>query len=361
MSIAEFYKVLKKKDKNTELFQLYKKPLAEKKDDMPHIQIFKPNYEHQADLLYMPHDKGYKYILVVADSHNKKVDAEPIKSKVQGDNEILNAFIKIYSRNILKFPIIIKMDNGTEFKSTNLKNYFDNNEITVKYGVPGRHRQQTIVERANNKIGSILLKRMTAQELITGQKSTEWVDELPELIKILNKNLPPPIKKPKSDNILFSKYSGDIIPINTKVRTLLEHPQDTVKGNWLPGKFRAGDIRWSPETHYITDIILKPGYPPMYILDNEYNVARTKQQLQIISDLEIAPDIKFVRGKQETFIIEKIINKRRKNNKIEYLVKWKGFKNSDNSWISSKEFDRTKALKLMKNIFNSQSKFSEEV
>ena len=72
MSIAKFYNELKKKDKRSELNQLYKRPLPERGVDMPKIQIFKPNYEHQADLLYMPHDKGYKYILVVADSHNKK-------------------------------------------------------------------------------------------------------------------------------------------------------------------------------------------------------------------------------------------------------------------------------------------------
>jgi hypothetical protein len=352
MSIREFYNELKKKDKSSKLSQLYLKPLKEKGVDMPKIQIFKPNYEHQADLLYMPHDKGYKYILVVSDSHNKKIDAEPIKSKVQGDNEILEAFKKIYSRKILTFPKILKMDNGTEFKSTNLKNYFENNEITLKYGVPGRHRQQTIVERANNKIGSILLKRMTAQELLTGQKSTEWVDDLSELITVLNENLPPATKKPKSENILFTKYSGNIIPKNTNVRILLEHPQDTVKGNWLSGGFRAGDIRWSPVIHKITDIILKPLYPPMYIIDDDYNVARTKQQLQIVSENEKLPNNKFIRGNQDTFIIDKIINKRKKGLKVEYLIKWVGFDDSQNSWISSKELDRTKELRNLKKIFN---------
>ena len=156
MSIRDFYKDIKQKDKNSELYQLYKKPLKEKGVDIPTIQVFKPNFEHQADLLYLPHDKEYKYALVVADSHNKKMDAEPIKSKVQGDNEILNAFKKIYSRGILKFPKILKMDNGTEFKAVNLQNYLLNNDVIIKYGVPGRHRQQTIAETANNKIGSVV-------------------------------------------------------------------------------------------------------------------------------------------------------------------------------------------------------------
>lgn len=350
MSIREFYNELKKKDKNTELSQLYKKPVPEKGLDIPTIQIFKPNYEHQADLLYLPHDKEYKYLLVVTDSHNKKIDAEPIKSKVQGDNEIVNAFKKIYSRKTLKMPKIIKMDNGTEFKAINLKNYFHNNNVTIKYSVPGRHRQLTMVERANNKIGSVLMKRMTAQELLTGQKSVEWVDDVMELLDVLNENLPKPTTKPKSEEILFTKYSGDIIPVGTRVRTILDHPQDTVKGNWLVGKFRAGDIRWSPEVQRITDILLKPGYPPMYIIDDDYNVARTKQQIQIIGNKEMPPNNKFIRGKTDTYIIENIINKRKKNNKVEYLIKWKGF--DEKTYISSKELDRTKDLREMKKEFN---------
>jgi len=354
MSIAKFYNELKKKDKRSELNQLYKRPLAERGVDMPKIQIFKPNYEHQADLLYMPHDKGYKYILVIADSHNKKIDAEPIKSKVQGDNEIYEAFKKIYSRGILQKPKIIKMDNGTEFKAVNLKNYFHNNNITIKYSYPGRHRQLTIVERANNKVGTVLMKRMTAQELLTGQKSTEWVDDLPELVKVINENLPPPTTPPKADNILFTKYSGNMIPVNTRVRIILEHPQDTVKGNWLVGKFRAGDIRWSPEIHRITDVILKPFYPPMYIVDDDYNVLRTKQQLQVVEDNETPPDVGYIRGKPDTFIIEKIINKRNRGNRIEYLIKWKSYDDSHNSWVPSRELDRTKDLRQMKRDFINQ-------
>lgn len=352
MSIKDFYKDIKAKNKNTELYQLYQRPLKEKGIDTPTIQIFEPNYEHQADILYLPHDKGYKYALVVVDSHNKKIDAEPIKSKVQGDNEIVDAFKRIYSRNILKFPKILKMDNGTEFKGVNLQNYFANNNVIIKYSVPARHRQLTMAERANNKIGSVLLKRMTAQELLTGQKSTEWVDDLPELISVLNEHLPKPRTQPKSNDILVTKYSGDLIPVNTRVRTLLEHPQDTVKGKWLPGTFRAGDIRWSPDIHIITDLILKPGYPPLYIIDDDYNVCRTKQQLQIISDKEIPPDNKYIRGKPDTFMIESIKDKRKIGNKTEYKIKWKGFK--EMSWISSTELDRTKHLKQMKKTFNSR-------
>lgn len=68
MSIREFIDYINNKNnsnKDSELIQLYKNPVPEKKGQMPVTQVFKKNIYHQADLLFMPEDKKYKYILVV--------------------------------------------------------------------------------------------------------------------------------------------------------------------------------------------------------------------------------------------------------------------------------------------------------
>lgn len=48
---------------------LFKAPEKEKGVDMPHITVYHPDSVHQADLLFLPHDKVgkkiYKYALVV--------------------------------------------------------------------------------------------------------------------------------------------------------------------------------------------------------------------------------------------------------------------------------------------------------
>ena len=66
----------------------------------PHWTIDKPNQIHQADLLFLPHDrvgrKTYKYALVVVDVASRYKDAEPLTSKES--REISKAFEKIYSR-----------------------------------------------------------------------------------------------------------------------------------------------------------------------------------------------------------------------------------------------------------------------
>ena len=58
MSIREFYADIKKNSKgNTELNQLYKKPVAEVGKYMPKAQVFHKDVYYQADVLYMPEDK----------------------------------------------------------------------------------------------------------------------------------------------------------------------------------------------------------------------------------------------------------------------------------------------------------------
>ena len=64
------------------------------------------------------------------------------------------------------------------------------------------------------------------------------------------------------------------------------------------------------------------------------------------------PDARFIRGNPTTYIVSEILDKRINDRKTEYLIRWKGFKADEATWISSKELDRTNALKEMKRKFN---------
>ena len=87
---------------NLLLDNLYKKPKLDKGLNRPRFQPRPANLIHQADLLYLPNDDGYKYALVVVDVGTRKTDAEPIKSHSASD--VVAAFKKIYKRKILKLP-----------------------------------------------------------------------------------------------------------------------------------------------------------------------------------------------------------------------------------------------------------------
>jgi len=353
MSIRDFVNELKDKKKPTELKSLYKKPIPEVKGQMPKTQVFNKDIFQQADILYMPDDNGFKYILVVVDLYDSSVDAEPVKDILSKNNDVLNGFKKIYSRKHLNHPEFITFDRGAEFTQTKVKDYFIKNDVRIKYALPGRSRELATVERMNQKIGSIFFMRMANQELLTGQVSKEWVDDLPTLINVLNENKKIPLKKEISDDPIVDKYTGNLLTIGQKVRLLLDKPIDTVKGNRLSGRFRSSDIRWTTKTYKITQVLLKPGHPPYYLTDADDWVARTKNQLQVITGKEEEPDPKYIRGKSDTFIVSKILDKKIEKGRTYYFVKWKGFTDKYNTWEPSNMFDRTEDLKKLKKKFNS--------
>ena len=351
MSIREFYNDTKKNAKNnTELNMLYKKPVAETSKYMPKAQVFVKDVYYQADVLYMPEDKGFKYMLVCCDMFDGTTDAEPIK-KVDS-KEVLKAFKSIFKRKYLNYPSFITFDKGNEFNDNELVNYFKKNKTNIKYAISGRSRQLANVERANQKIATILFKRMASQELITGETSKEWVDDLKLLIEVINEHKKKPLTQELNPLPIVDKYSGNLLSIGQKVRLLLDKPINTTNNAKLYGKFRSTDIKWTPQIYKITEVLLKPGQVPLYLTDSNDNVGRTKNQLSIVKDNEEEPNAKYIRGNPEHYIISKIVNRKVENKKVFYFVKWKGYDDKDNSWVPSSELDRTKTLKEMKKEYN---------
>ena len=91
--------------KDEELFQLYKTPKKDKGNSAPHIdkQDIEPKAILQADLIYLPDDKGFRFALVCVDINTGYTDAEPIKERIYGDAEsTLKAYKKITAREPLK-------------------------------------------------------------------------------------------------------------------------------------------------------------------------------------------------------------------------------------------------------------------
>lgn len=146
--IGDYYKtsglakIPKKADilKNEELYQLYKRPAK---------------------------DKGL-------------TDAVPLKER--DANTVLEAYKKIRSRQPLKDAptYILQTDSGSEFKGVFAK-HLKSLGIYIRYGKPGRSRQQAFVESRNKTIGQALFHRMLGQEILTDEQSNSWVKHLPKI------------------------------------------------------------------------------------------------------------------------------------------------------------------------------------
>ena len=222
---------------------------------------------------------GYRYALVCVDIHSRKCDAAPLRDKTS--DSIIEGYHEIYTRKILKIPKVMHVDSGTEFKGE-VANYLTNKlGIKVRVADVQRHRQQAIVERKNQLIGAIIAQLQGEKELDTRSVNTEWVELLPSIIKEINENLPKPITTQPSNFPYSDKTNEDLIPMGSMVRVALNHPINIHNEKTLSGRFRDSDIKWSPQKYPVTEILLKPSQPPMYLTTHDKS-QHTRQQLHFV-------------------------------------------------------------------------------
>ena len=275
------------------LFQLYKN---EKKTDLqPTFDVYKKNFTHQADLLYLPTDAGFKYGLTVVDLGSRLTDCEPLKTK--SSKAVSEALAKMYSRpiksRILSVPQRIEVDAGAEFKGA-FKTYCESKKIFIRYAEPFRSRQQALAEARNGALSKPLLRRMLAAELITKKPDTKWVNYLPTVLTFLNKRFKrtdAQITKLQKENdklMEVDAFNSVLLEVGQKVRYLLDKPIDYTTNKRLHGTFRQGDVRWSkPVT--IEEVKLIPSQLPLYKVATRTNWF-TKDQLQVINGEKLPPD-----------------------------------------------------------------------
>ena len=157
----------------------------------PKFDVSTPNAVHQADLLFLPHDKLprgrkiYKYALTVVDVASRYKEAEPLTSKES--DEVSKAFQKIYRRGPLKWPQLLQVDPGREFMGAVTKE-MANHKTAIRRGRVDIHRDQAIVERFNRTLAERLFGHQYAVEmrLPSDKRSTEWVKRLPDVVSAIN-------------------------------------------------------------------------------------------------------------------------------------------------------------------------------
>ena len=161
----------------------------------PTFDVFVPNEVHQADLLFLPHDrlprgrKTYKYALTVVDVASRYKEAEPLASKESA--EVATAFSTIYKRSRLKWPKLLQVDPGREFMGE-VNKLMKSKNVQIRRGEKALHRSQAIVERFNRTLAEKLFGHQYAQEILLesrgpNARSREWVARLPDVINSLNK------------------------------------------------------------------------------------------------------------------------------------------------------------------------------
>nr|GEV38198.1 hypothetical protein [Tanacetum cinerariifolium] len=118
-----------------------------------------PNLKQRLHLLYMDlcgpvrvaSINGKRYVLVIVDDYSRYTWVHFLKTKDETPEVIKNFLKKIFVR--LQVPVIIvRTDNGTEFKNHVLKEYFDSVGITHKTSAAKTPQQNGVVKRRNRTL-----------------------------------------------------------------------------------------------------------------------------------------------------------------------------------------------------------------
>ena len=269
----------------------------------------------QADVVemrpYTRFNRGYHYILTVIDVLSKYAWAVPLKAK--SGNEVANAIAKII-RDDGRCPKNLQTDRGKEFYNSNVQKLLKKHNINhyLTYSI----MKASIVERFNRTLKNGMWK------LFTLNGNYKWIDSLPHLVSNYNARKhrtidmqPIDVTPAIADKLLAMMYNHVKIAAPAKFKV-----GDPVRVSKFKTIFEKGYTpNWTTEVFKI--VIVQKTNPVTYLLEDSRGKPIAggfyEHELHRVAN----PDI---------HLVEKVLRKRRN----EVYVKWLGFDNSHNSWIS---------------------------
>ena len=263
--------------------------------DYAHFYVIEVNKIHQADLLYLPHDKvyqtTYKYTLNVIDIASGYAESRPLKTKKA--SEVAEMFKDIYKKGPLRYPQELHVDNGSEFKSEVGKLMQEHDvkvkRVTTKY----HHKFTAFIENYNKRLGELLFGIQDAKEL-QGDVSKTWVKYLYRMMRKLNNSKlariamkPSQAVKLKNVTLNLEKYPKDQAQQEDGLYRYLLQPGEEHGDQ----KKRATDRTWSTKTYRLDRIVENSGQRVLYYLSDGPERAFVREELMLIpEDTEVPPE-----------------------------------------------------------------------
>ena len=264
-----------------QLYQIYLPPPKYFPRPNASLSLFaKPNDIHQADILYLPHDKfikkTYKYALNVVNVASRYKGSYQLTSKYA--KEVAQASQWIYDNTSLTYPKTLIIDEGSEFRGDTTK-LMEKHDVIIQRGDPSQHRSQGIVERFNRTLADRLFSYQYHKELEDPSKSSrEWVSRLQNVVSALNNEKTrligmKPVNAIKQTLVeqRFSQptkeYEEKLLDVGTKVRYLYEPGE--LEGYQYKGERRkqSTDPIWLVDVYRIKDRYVQKHQPILYYLD----------------------------------------------------------------------------------------------
>jgi transposase InsO family protein len=288
-----------------------------------------PNDLWQMDLMemipYASINKSYKYILTCIDVFSRFARAVPVKSK--DAINVSAAITKMITKK--SCPKNIQTDLGKEFYNKSVQQIFKKHKIN-HYSVHSQYKA-AVVERFNRTL------RERLNRFFTHQGNKKWIDALPKIINAYNQSSHKGLKGKRPIDLIETTNLEDW-SIQSKETNVTKSAKNLLRVGALVrisrisnSPFRKNfDQNWSEEIFRVATLD-KRDIPVMYTLkdlnDEPIEGKFYHEELQDIGD-----------ALPKVFRIEKIIRTKGVGKHKRYYVKWYGYDNSRNSWISAKDF-----------------------
>ena len=271
---------------------------------------------------------GFQYILTSIDAFSRVANAIPLKNKT---GQVTFEGIKKLMKQ--KQPLKIHCDEGNEFYNKFVLGYLKENNIRI-YSTKSKYKA-SIVERFNRTLKEKMWRYFTFSN------SYRYIDILKDFVKSYNnsyhrtlKMKPIEVNKKNFNKVFLNIYGFNNDTISKE--EILYKPKfyinDYVRISLDKNIFEKGYTpNWSKQVYYIDKVIFrdKPTFSLKDLNNNPVEKYYYEQQLQKVDINSIG-----------VFDIEKIIDTRiNKKKEKEYLVKWKNYPSSYNSWVHQSDLE----------------------
>ena len=258
---------------------------------------------------------GVNYLLLVIDVLSKYVWVRPMKNKT--GRSLLEAFDSILSEG--RKPEKLRTDKGTEFLNESFQQYL--NKKNIQFYTANNEPKESVVELVNRTLKSKLYRYLTAVN------SLRYIDVLQDLVDSYNNTYHRSIGRAPATVSLLNvrtvrrKLYGGIT--STAPKKFKFNVSDHVGISLHKRLFKKGyKMNWTVEIFQITRQLSRTPvvYTVQDLLERLIEGTFYEEELQRVK----RPDI---------FRIEKVLKKRTKNKKTEYLVRWSGYGPDFDSWV----------------------------
>lgn len=268
------------------------------------------------------YNNGYNYILTVIDVFSKKAYARVLKQKTSTDT--IKAFKSIF-REAECTPKNLQSDKGTEFTGKLVKHLFHTNGINY-FTTKNPDVKAAVVERFNRTLKTRMWRYLTYKN------TYKYIDILPNLLKAYNNSKHRSIKMAPNEvttNNTFQVWMNLYGKKSVKSKTPRFKVGDCVRMSKNKGTFEKGyETNWSEELFTVSEVFNFP--EPLYTLKDLNNELIDGMFYEYeMQKVDVKPD--------RTFKVDKIVDSKGRGASKKYLVKWYGYSDEFNSWVSASE------------------------